>query len=253
MKGEAVEATPARVGRPDPLAAPEPRAAVAPPDFVREVVNEVRLFLITARDFTLHPIRFCREWAERRREAMNPIGFFGAAVGLQLGAAALRRQFLGEQPERDVLREISPTLAFLNELLQQQIPLLTAAFFAVVLHWRLRARGSRQLFRATLGAVLFAEGWAALARLLMGTALLGYEAPDALSTGISLIGTGMLVSAVVGVHRLQRWRAAIRPVLVSIFLTGVAAAVALSPLAIVNWKQAEQMKRKPPPARRGQP
>ena len=40
-----------------------------------------------------HPIAFSRGWSEGHEKAMNPIAFYGAALGLSLGAKAIADHF----------------------------------------------------------------------------------------------------------------------------------------------------------------
>jgi hypothetical protein len=183
----------------------------APPDFVNESMGEVRLFVRTFAQFTLHPMDFSNDWAQGRCRAMNPVGFFGTALGLQLAAVAIVTHFKPDEI-REALKELMPRYFWLAEFFSSQLPLLRAAVFAAVVHAWL-SRRSRQPFRASLGVVFYAAGWAALCRA--ATAPLGllsstYPSKIAASV-IGLVGLVVVALALAGVHRLRRWTAALAP------------------------------------------
>jgi hypothetical protein len=90
--------------------------------------------------------------------------------------------------------------------------LLRAALFAGVVHPWL-ARRSRQPFRASLGVVFYASGWAALWRAVLAPlALLPSTTPSRIAAGIIVLADLLAVAlALAGVHRLRRWTAALAP------------------------------------------
>lgn len=209
------------------MSAAEPNAPAAPrpPDYFRELVDEVSLFLATAGQLVRHPVAFSRGWAEGHARAMNPIAFFGAALGLSLGARAILDHFFPTAGE-DVIAKAAPTWKWLGEMFAPQLPLVQAAIFAAAVHWRLRARGSTQLFRATLGSVLFAEGSEALARagwlsITLCLRAAGVKSVIGLEGLLWLFGSTIFVLSVTGVHRLDRWRRAIVPVVTASVLVGL--------------------------------
>jgi hypothetical protein len=183
----------------------------APPDFLGESMDEVRLFVGAFTRFTWHPIDFSNDWSQGRYRTMNPVGFFGTALGLQLAAVAIVTHFKPDEI-RDALQELMPRFFWLRELLASQLPLLRAAIFAAVVHAWL-SRRSRQPFRASLGVVFYASGWAALCRAAAAPlALLSSTYPSKIAAGvIALTGLMAVALALAGVHRLRRWTSALAP------------------------------------------
>jgi hypothetical protein len=213
-----------------------------PPRYLEDAVREVKLFFTTLRDFTRHPFRFCRDWGEGRAQALNPVGFWGAALGLQLGAAALREHFAPGSAEdtaleRD-LKAAAPHLAWAVDLLRQQIELGLEICIAAVVHWRLRKKGSTQSFQGTLGALLFADGWSTVATAAAIALAIAWPATAPLQQAIGVAGLVLDVVAIAGVHRLQRLRSAVGPLLLAATLGGLVVAGAVVGL------QAPQIARK---------
>jgi hypothetical protein len=205
-----------------------------PPRYLEEVVREVKLFFTTLRDFTSHPFRFCRDWGEGRAQAMNPVAFWGAALGLQLGAAALRDHFAPGSAEdtaleRD-LKAAAPHLAWAIDLLRQQLELAAEIGVAAVVHWRLRKKGSTQSFQGTLGALLFADGWSTLATAAAIALAIAWPAAAPLQSALHLVGLVLDVVAIAGVHRLRRLRSAVGPLLLAAALTSLVVAGAVAGL-----------------------
>jgi hypothetical protein len=193
--------------------AEEKVAIGSPPDFLAELIEEVRAFFRVLARFTRQPVAFGREWSEGRLRAMNPLGFFGAAVGIQLGATAIVTHFRPEDAVLEAAKHLAPTYFWLLDLLSSQLPLVRAALFAAVVHACL-ARRSRQPFRASLAVVLYATGWAAICGTL--AAPLGLPFPRVIKSVtfvIGLIKLVMLALALAGVHRLRRWTSALAPML----------------------------------------
>jgi hypothetical protein len=185
--------------------------AGAPPDFLGESMDEVRLFFGAFVRFTLHPIRFSEEWSQGRTRTMNPVGFFGTAIGLQLAAVAVVTHFKPDEVQ-EALRELMPRWFWPRELLASQLPLLRAALFAMIVHAWL-SRRSHQPFRASLGVILYASGWVALCRAALAPfALFPSTTPLRIAMGIVAVANLLAVAlALGGVHRLRRWTAALAP------------------------------------------
>ena len=183
----------------------------AAPDFLSESMDEVRLFFGAFTRFTLHPVDFSNDWSRGQTRAMNPVGFFGTALGLQLAAVAIVTHFKPDETS-DALRDLMPRFFWLRELLAAQLPLLRAALFAAAVHAWL-SRRSRQPFRASLGVVLYASGWAALCRAVTAPlALLPSAYPSKIVAGlIGVAGLLAVALALAGVHRLRRWTSALLP------------------------------------------
>ncbi len=220
----------------------EPKAAIfdpvegTPPDFFHELYDEVLGFFVVLRDFTLHPVAFSREWSEGRRRAMNPVGFFGIAVGVQLAAAAVLAHFRpGALPGEgeELLRQSAPELYWLIDLLASQLPLVKAAIFAAIVHRRMVKKGSTQNFRGSLGAVLYAEGWEQLGRALAAAAALAFGkiGGETVSSIVGIVALAMLALALGGVHRLKKKRAAIGPMA----LGGVGVALVAATASSLAW------------------
>jgi hypothetical protein len=183
-----------------------------PPDFLGELIEEVREFFRVLAHFTRHPIAFGREWSEGRLRAMNPLGFFGTAVGLQLGATAIVTHFKPADEVSQAARQLAPTYFWLLDLLSSQLPLARAVVLAAVVHGWL-ARRSRQPFRVSLGMVLYGTGWGAICHALTAPVSLLFPARVSMATALVIgpVSLVMLVLALVGVHRLRRWTSALAP------------------------------------------
>src|SRR5512142_1408842 len=87
-------------------------------DGIRQFVDEVRLFLRTAADFTLRPFRFAREWSAGQRRALNPLGFLATAFAVAGPANAIfaRLVRLPDEPSslvRDALAALTPFVYYL--------------------------------------------------------------------------------------------------------------------------------------------
>ena len=182
-----------------------------PPDFLNESMEEVRSFVRTFTQFTLHPMAFSSDWSQDRRRAMNPVGFFGTSLGLQLAAVAIITHFKPDEI-RDALKELVPRYYWFLEVLASQLPLLRAALFAAVVHAWL-SRRSRRPFRASLGVVFYGAGWAALCRAVAAPlGLLPSTSPSKIAGSvIALVALVMVALALAGVHRLRRWTSALAP------------------------------------------
>jgi hypothetical protein len=203
----------------------------APPDFVAELIREVRSFVETLTGFARHPVAFSRSWVDGERAAMNPIGFFGAALGVRLAAAALLGHFQPPDPASEAAQKLAPTFFWAQEMLSSQLPLVRAALFASVVHWRMRAKGSRVPFRGSLGIVLYVWGLRDLARAAAHLWL--FASPTLLgavwgSLGIAFLG--LLAVALAGAHRLRRWTAALGPLALGMMAMVLAVAVYSAPV-----------------------
>jgi hypothetical protein len=183
-----------------------------PPDFLGELIEEVRAFFRVLVHFTRHPVSFGREWSAGRLRAMNPLGFFGTALGLQLGATAIVVHFKPVEETFAPVRQLAPTYFWLLDLFSSQFLLVRAAVLAAVIHAWL-ARRSHQPFKVSLGMVLYGAGWGAIGRAL--TALFSILFPprayQAAALVVGLVSLVMLALALVGVHRLRRWTSALAP------------------------------------------
>jgi hypothetical protein len=130
----------------------------AGPDWVRDALHqfaeEVRLFLRTARDFTLQPRRFAREWATGERRALNPLGFLATAFAVMGPLDALAAHLLVKDKGNPSL-----LLAALGALLPFAYYLLLGA----LQHAVLRLCGARRPLRDTCAMALYAGGGPATA------------------------------------------------------------------------------------------
>jgi hypothetical protein len=163
---------------------------------------------------------------------MNPVGFFGAAVGAQLAIAAVVGHYRPDLNKTAELGKLAPEAAWVLDLLSSQLPLVKAVIFASVVHWRLRKKGSTQAFRGSLGAVLFAEGWEAVGNALAAalTLVAGAVVGGVVSSILSVAALVMLALALAGVHRLTRWRFALGPMALGGLAVAIAASFATSAL-----------------------
>jgi len=127
-------------------------------DGLRQFADEVRLFLRTALDFTLHPARFAREWASGTRHALNPLGFLATALAVSGAARVLFAHVMHQSddaggPWRAALGAVTPFAYYLA--------------LGMVQHGVLRLFGSRRRLRDSCGMALYAGGGPALFSQLM--------------------------------------------------------------------------------------
>jgi len=207
----------------------EKLASGGPPDFLGELIEEVRAFFRVLAHFTRHPIAFGREWSEGRLRAMNPLGFFGTAIGLQLGATAIVIHFKPVDEVSEAARQLAPTYFWLVDLLASQLPLARAVVLAAVVHAWL-ARRSRQPFRVSLGMVLYGTGWGAICHALTTPFSLLFPAPASRVAALVIgpVSLVMLALALVGVHRLRRWTSALAPMVLGGILVAILSSVTSS-------------------------
>src|SRR5207245_10400764 len=76
-----------------------PPAAAGEPNWIadgaRQVRDEIALFLVTLRDFTLRPGRFAAEWADGSRRALNPIAFLLNSLAVVFPYSLIWKHVLG--------------------------------------------------------------------------------------------------------------------------------------------------------------
>jgi hypothetical protein len=118
-------------------------------DGLRQFVGEVRLFLRTAVDFTLHPSRFAAEWATGARHALNPLGFLATAFAVAGPANAIFQHLVraGDEP---------------TSLVSDALGALTPFGYYLALgglqHGTLRLLGSRRRLGDSCAMALYAGG-----------------------------------------------------------------------------------------------
>lgn len=142
-------------------------------DGIRQFVDEVRLFLRTAADFTARPFRFAREWSAGQRRALNPLGFLATAFAVAGPANAIfaRLVRLPDEPSslmRDALGALTPFVYYL--------------LLGALEHGVLRAFGSKRPLRDSCAMALYAGGGpATLAHLfVLGSAYFLWRSSGAL-------------------------------------------------------------------------
>jgi hypothetical protein len=127
------------------------------PDWVndgfRQFVDEVRLFLRTAVDFTLKPVLFAREWATGQRHALNPLGFLATAFAVAGPARAL---FL------HAVRAAGESTSLVRDALGALNPFGYYLALGALQHGVLRLCGSRRRLRDSCAMALYAGGGPAL-------------------------------------------------------------------------------------------
>jgi hypothetical protein len=122
-------------------------------DGIRQFVDEVRLFLRTAADFTVRPFRFAREWSAGQRHALNPLGFLATAFAVAGPANALfaRAVRVPDEPSslvHDALAALTPFVYYL--------------LFGALEHGVLRLFGSKRPLRDSCAMALYAGGGPAM-------------------------------------------------------------------------------------------
>jgi hypothetical protein len=162
-------------------------------DGMRQFVDEVRMFLRTAIDFTWRPRQFADEWSHGRRRALNPLGFLATAFAIAGSAAALFSRLAH-------LEDGSHSL--MSEFLAALTPFAYFLALGALSHLVLWVFGSRRPLRDTCAMALYAGGGPALAAqlLVMLLALLFYRATGQLDVvnlhsrwGLAL-GVGAILS-----------------------------------------------------------
>lgn len=143
-------------------------------DGLRQLADEVRLFLRTVVEFTLHPARFGREWTSGARHALNPLGFLATALAV---AGPVNVLFA------HLVRSSDEPLSLWREALAAVTPFGYYLALGALQHAVLRAFGSRRRLRDSCAMALYAGGGPALiAHILVLTIAVGlYRATGQLS------------------------------------------------------------------------
>jgi hypothetical protein len=118
-------------------------------DGLRQFADEVRLFLRTAVDFTLHPSRFAAEWATGARHALNPLGFLATAFAIAGPTNALFQHLVNASDE--------PT-SLLRDALGALMPFVYYLALGALQHGTLRLLGSRRRLSDSCAMALYAGG-----------------------------------------------------------------------------------------------
>lgn len=202
------------------------------PNWIREAlanaVAELRLFFSTARDFTLHPIRFGAAFTEGRQRAMNPLAFLATSAALLGGLRLLLKTATGAPDEN---------LSLPVQAVDALAPYLHYAALGCVAHAVFRLTGSMRPLRDSLAMALFAGGGpAALAEVLTALTSAAFDLsrvpadkPSAVWQ-VLLIATPMLTfsvfsaglaSSLAASHRARQWWRTQLAILVSYTATGI--------------------------------
>ena len=203
----------------------------AAPEFIEELVVELRSFFVTLHAFVRHPLTFSRAWASGEQRAMNPIGFAGTCIGLLLGAQAVAEHFRPADPDAEHARALAPLLSWLSDMLASQLPLAGMILVALVVHARLRRR-SGQPFRASLGALLFAEGATSILQAIITLATFSapLESGKQIYRALGVVSLVWMSFALAGVHQLRRWSQALGPLLLALLALSLATIALYAPL-----------------------
>lgn len=224
-------------------------AAPSDPDWLstHRLVQDAKLYLDTVLAFSFRPRRFAREWAEGKREAMNPL----TMVALASGALATIRAATGASvAQGQAARSFWMTLAF------TALPYLHYVLMGAVIHALIGGfRAGRPRLRSTVAMMLYAgSGPYTVISAVVAVAggafkLAGWIPPDhdvQLHTGpqesasLHLAGSGLASMAILGVvagaalgvllvsmtlsvaalHRVRIWKVALTLV-AAFFATGL--------------------------------
>jgi hypothetical protein len=200
------------------------------PAWIHEAVaitrDEIRAFVTTALGFMSQPGRFCGDWVEGRRSALNPLGFVATALGVSGLVKALV-----PDPAAD---------GFWNHVSQAALPYVYFAVLGLLCHPLLRLGGSHRRLHASVAVSLFAGGGPGLLSALSislavalrltlfppfeGSVLRGLPSwalgPFALLTyAPSLFLLATLALGLAGLHACSRLRA-VAAVMVSVVVVG---------------------------------
>lgn len=118
-------------------------------DAARAVAHELRAYFATLFAIATAPRRFATEWAEGRRQALNPLAF-------QLNALAV----LG--PWRAVWARLvdpnPPTTPLWFELLKPTLPVIGNAVGVTIIHALVRLFGGKRPLRSSVAMALYISG-----------------------------------------------------------------------------------------------
>lgn len=111
--------------------------------------DEVRSFLGTGARFTMHPVRFARDWRSDRLQALNPLGVLATGAGV-LAVARVTLDFLLSRP--------SAGQGLIDSALDAVAPFVHYAALGTLAHAFLRVLRSRRPLTDSLAMSLFAGG-----------------------------------------------------------------------------------------------
>jgi hypothetical protein len=128
---------------------------------LRQARDELRLFLVTARDFSFEPESFAEQWASGRRQALNPLGFLATAFAIVGPAQAVALHLLHGHEDGGAL---------LSNALGAVLPFVYYLALGTLQHFVLRLFGSRRRLSDSCAMALYAGGGPASAATLMSLA-----------------------------------------------------------------------------------
>ena len=131
-------------------------------DALHQFADELRFFVRTTVDVTLHPVRFAQGWVSGRRRALNPLGFLATAFAV-LGPTLAVTQRLTQYHDEPS----SPWLDALGALL----PFVYYLVLGALQHGVLRLNGSRRRLRESCAMALYVAGGPGLLAQLLVIAL----------------------------------------------------------------------------------
>jgi hypothetical protein len=154
-------------------------------DALRQFLEEVRLFVRTAVDFTLHPSAFAEAWVVGRQRALNPIGFLATAFAVLAPFDALLVHLVHKTGDEAG----QPSL--LRAALGAILPFGYYLLLGMLQHATLRAFGSKRRLRDSCAMALYAGGGpASAARIVVELMVLAlYYHSGRTSVGQGHMGT----------------------------------------------------------------
>ena len=189
-------------------------------DAIRDALDELRAFFLTAYEATVRPAHLAATWSIGKRRALNPIAFFATSLAITGTLQHLVSRARGGSDDASSL---------VSELAGNASPYVAYLSVGLLCHYLVWRRGPRPPLRGTLGIALYAGGGpAALVRFF--DSVLSPLLPGRftrLHAGVDLIGVVAFVlalsDALMGLHRVPRWRAVLAVVVTSVV---VASAIA---------------------------
>lgn len=180
----------------------------------RQARDEIRLFLVTARDFSLEPAAFAEEWASGSRQALNPLGFLATAFAVVGPAQAVALHLMHGREDGGAL---------LSNALGAALPFVYYLALGTLQHFVLRLFGSRRRLSDSCAMALYTGGGPASAATLMclagaylwfrltGSAYINLHLAWQWPTAIILVGTFSyvfitLAKALGRLHGMRSWQ-----------------------------------------------
>jgi hypothetical protein len=192
-------------------AAPEPGAPSDPGEVprwlgeaVRQSVDELRAFFLTAYEATVRPARLASTWSIGERRALNPVAFLATSLAITGTAQHFLALARGKSDGASTLTD---------ELIENAFPYAVFLTAGLLCHYIVARHGRKPPLRGTLGIALYAGGGPAALLRVFDNILFPTDGDRfrRLHTGVDLLGYAVFIlafaDAIVGLHRVRRWRA----------------------------------------------